>query len=346
MRIAFFEIQDWEIPLLREKLSEHQLSFHPEKVHETDLGSSQDVEVLSVFIYSQVRARVLESLPRLRLIATRSTGYDQIDTATCRGRGVEVATVPSYGENTVAEHTFALILALSRHIHKSYVRVLQGNFSRAGLTGFDLKGRTLGVLGAGRIGLHVIKIGRGFGMEVLAADVHQDTFLAELLNFHYVPVDDLLARSDIITLHMPYSPATHHFLNAERIARIRKGALLINTARGALVDTGALLDALDSGILAGAGLDVLEGEELIKEEKQLLTTPLAEEKLRLLLRQHLLTRRDDVVITPHIAFYSREALRRIVDTTIDNISSFLAGHPQHVVNPDVLRAGMRQAAGS
>ena len=329
MRIAFFEIQDWEIPLLREKLSEHQLSFHPQKVHEIDLASSQDVEVLSVFIYSRVNARVLESLPRLRLIATRSTGFDHIDTATCRG--VEVSTVPSYGENTVAEHTFALILALSRHIHKSYVRVLQSNFSRGGLTGFDLKGKTLGVLGAGRIGLHVIKIGRGFGMEVLAADVHQDTFLAELLNFHYVPVDDLLARSDIITLHMPYSPATHHVLNAERIARIRKGALLINTARGGLVDTEALFRALDEGRLGGAGLDVLEGEQYISEEQDLLRSEQPPEVLRQVLRDHMLLRRENVVFTPHNAFNSHEALRRILDTTVENIRGFASGAPANLI---------------
>src|SRR3970040_1630176 len=236
MRIAFFEVNDWEIPHLKEKLSEHETSFQTGKIHETDLKPFQDAEVLSVFIYSQVNARVLESLPRLRLIATRSTGYDHIDLVTCRGRGVEVANVPNYGENTVAEHTFALILALSRHIHKSYMRVTQGNLSREGLTGFDLKGKTLGVIGAGRIGLHVIKIARGFGMEVLASDVRQDTFLAELMNFRYVPVEELLARSHIITLHMPYSEKTHHFLNSERIRGIRRGALLINTARGGLVD--------------------------------------------------------------------------------------------------------------
>src|SRR5262249_32735314 len=155
----------------------------------------------------------------LRLIATRSTGYDHIDTRVCRERGVRVATVPSYGENTVAEHTFALILSLSRHIHKSYVRVSQGNLSREGLTGFDLKGKTLGVIGAGRIGLHVIKIARGFGMDVLVTDVARDTFLSELLNFRYVPIDELLDAADIITLHMPYSEKTHHYLNRDRLAR-------------------------------------------------------------------------------------------------------------------------------
>ncbi|OFV97118.1 MAG: hydroxyacid dehydrogenase [Acidobacteria bacterium RIFCSPLOWO2_02_FULL_60_20] len=330
MRIAFFEVNDWEIPHLKEKLSEHETSFQTGKIHETDLKPFQDAEVLSVFIYSQVNATVLASLPRLRLIATRSTGYDHIDLAACKQRGVAVATVPSYGENTVAEHTFALILALSRHIHKSYVRVMQGNLSREGLTGFDLKGKTIGVIGAGRIGLNVVKIARGFGMEVLVTDVRQDTFLAELLNFRYVPVEQLLASSDIITLHAPYSAAMHHFLNRERMALIRKGALLINTSRGGLVDTDALLAALDDGTLAGAGLDVIEGEQYISEEQEMLRSSQPAEVLRQIVRDHILLRRENVVFTPHNAFNSREALLRILDTTVENIRGFLRGAPMNL----------------
>jgi len=331
MRIAFFEVKDWEVPHLREKLAEHRTSFHPDKVQETDLSPLGDVEVLSVFIYSQVNRAVLERLPRLRLVATRSTGYDHIDLAACKSRGIAVATVPNYGENTVAEHTFALILALSRHIHKSYERVTQGNLSREGLTGFDLKGKTIGVIGAGRIGLHVVKIARGFGMEVLVTDVRQDSFLAELLNFRYVPVEQLLMNSHIITLHMPYLPATHHFLNAERLALVRKGALLINTARGALVDTDALLQALDNGTLAGAGLDVIEGEQYISEEQEMLRSTHPAEVLRQIVRDHILLRRENVVFTPHNAFNSREALVRILDTTIENILGFFDGTPSNLV---------------
>ncbi|MBI3933762.1 MAG: hydroxyacid dehydrogenase [Acidobacteria bacterium] len=327
MRMAFFEVNDWEIPHLKEKLSEHEVSFQAGKLHDTDLKPFAEVEVLSVFIYSQVSAEVLASLPRLRLIATRSTGYDHIDLAACKQRGVAVATVPSYGENTVAEHTFALILALSRHIHKSYVRVTQGNLSREGLTGFDLKGKTIGVIGAGRIGLHVVKIARGFGMEVLVTDVHQDTFLAELLNFRYVPVDQLLASSDIISLHMPYSERTHHFLNRERMGQIRKGALLINTSRGGLVDTDALLAALNDSTLAGAGLDVIEGEQYISEEQEMLRSDHPAEVLRQIVRDHILLRHENVVFTPHNAFNSHEALLRILDTTVENILGFLRGTP-------------------
>jgi D-lactate dehydrogenase len=332
MRIAFFEVHDWEVPLLRDKLAGHPTSFHPEKIQEADLSRLQDVEALSVFIYSRVDARALESLPRLRLIATRSTGVDHIDLATCRGRGVEVANVPSYGEYTVAEHTFALILSLSRHLYKSAMRVSQGNFSREGLTGFDLKGKTLGVLGAGRIGLHVIKIARGFGMEVLASDTRQDAFVAELMGFRYVPVEHLLAHSDIITLHMPYLPATHHFLNAERMALVRKGTLLINTARGGLVDTAALLDALDRGTLAGAGLDVLEGEQYIVEEQEMLRSGQPVEVLQQIVRDQILLRRENVVFTPHNAFNSREALLRILETTVENIRGFAEGSPINLVS--------------
>ena len=332
MRIAFFEIHDWEIPLLRERLSGHETSFHPEKAHEADLSRFQAVEVISVFIYSRMDSRILESLPRLRLIATRSTGVDHIDSAICRGRGIEIANVPSYGEYTVAEHTFALILSLSRHLHKSYVRVTKGNFSREGLTGFDLKGKTLGVIGAGRIGLHVIKIARGFGMEVLAADTRQDAFVAELMGFRYVPVEYLLSNSDIVTLHMPDTPATRHFLNSGRMALIKKGALLINTARGGLVDTAALLAALDTGQLAGAGLDVVEGEQYISEEQELLRAGQPLEVLQQVVRDQILLRRENVVFTPHNAFNSREALQRILETTIENIRGFAEGAPKNLIS--------------
>jgi len=240
--------------------------------------------------------------------------------------------VPSYGENTVAEHTFALILALSRKVHQSYVRVQRDDFSLDGLRGFDLKGRTLGVIGAGKIGLHVIKIARGFGMRVLVYDVRQDAFLAELLNFSYSPLERLLAESDIVTLHAPYLPATHHLMNRETFRMMKRGALFINTARGGLVDTDALVWALDEGVVGGAGLDVLEGEELVKEERQLLSKDFPKEKLATALKNHILLHRENVVITPHIAFDSREALQRILETTVSNILSFVKGTPSNLVS--------------
>ncbi len=306
---------------------------------ECPLEEYADAEVLSVFIHSRVTRAVLERIPGLRLLAARSTGYDNIDLQACRERHITVSNVPRYGENTVAEHTFALILSLSRKIHKAYQRTIAGDFSLEGLEGFDIKGKTLGVIGAGSIGLHVIRIAKGFGMHVIAFDTRPNPLIAEVLGFEYVPLDELLAQADIITLHAPYTPETHHLINAESIKRIKRGALLINTARGGLVDTVALLEALDTGILSGAGLDVLEGEEFMEEEERLLRSPEADEKLRLVIRQHILLRRPDVVITPHIAFYSREAEERILQTTVENIRNFLAGHPSNVVNVPEKLAG-------
>ncbi|HEX2948891.1 MAG TPA: NAD(P)-dependent oxidoreductase [Armatimonadota bacterium] len=291
-----------------------------------------DAEVLSVFVHCEVNRTVLDHMPNLRIIAARSTGFDLIDLEACNERGIPVCNVPRYGENTVAEHTFGLMLSLSRQIHKAYQRTIAGDFSLHGLEGFDLKGKTLGVVGAGSIGLHVVRIAKGFGMNVIAYDVRPNPLIAEVLDFEYHPLEYVLSHADIITLHAPYMPATHHLINAESIKLIKRGALLINTARGGLVDTEALIDALDQGILSGAGLDVVEGEGLMEEEERLMRAPEESDKLRMVVRQHILLRRPDVVITPHMAFFSKEARERILDTTISNIESFYAGHLQNVVN--------------
>ncbi len=332
MKLAFLEVKDWEREYLEKRLSAHTFFFHAEKLEPEMFAELRDCEVVSPFIYSQISAEVVGALPALRLVATRSTGFDHVDLAACAARGIAVANVPSYGENTVAEHTFALMLALSRKIHQSYVRVMRGDYSLEGLTGFDLKEKALGVIGAGRIGLHVIKIARGFGMQVLAYDPYRNSFLAELLGFRYAGLEELLASSDIVTLHMPYSAELHHFMNREKFALMKPGALFINTARGRLVDTDALLAALETGRLAGAGLDVVEGEELIQEEKQLLyMQPQSLEKLQAVVRTHVLFRHENVIFTPHNAFNSKEALERILDTTVENIVNFLKGRPSNLV---------------
>jgi D-lactate dehydrogenase len=279
-----------------------------------------------------VTREALDALPELKFIATRSTGYDHIDLETCRRRGITVSNVPSYGENTVAEHTMALLLMLSRKVHQSVLQVRSGRVDLAELTGFDLQGKTIGVIGAGHIGLHVIRIARGFGMRVLAFDVHRDPFLADLLGFEYATLDRLLAESDIVTLHSPLTEKTHHLLGREQFARMKTGAMIVNTARGGLIDTDALIEALESGTLGGAGLDVLEGEDLIKEEKQLLQQPLDVEKLRTAVRNRVLLAREDVVFTPHNAFNSKEALVRILEVTLGNLEAFRAGQPAHRVS--------------
>jgi D-lactate dehydrogenase len=296
-------------------------------------GLGPGVEVLSVFVGSRVGGELLAACPDLRLVATRSTGFDHVDLAACQAAGVAVANVPTYGENTVAEHTFALILALSRNVHKAWVRTQRGDFSLEGLRGFDLRGRVLGLVGTGHIGVHAAKIARGFGMEVLAADPNPQPLLAEVIGFHYLPLEEMVARADIVSLHAPYTPATHHLVDRRLLARFKPGALLVNTARGGLIDTEALLWALDEGILRGAGLDVLEGEELLTEDRRLLALERDQDALRRLVENQLLAGREDVVATPHIGFDSVEAVQRIVDVTAHNVAAFLAGRPENLVTP-------------
>ncbi len=338
MKIAFFELEDWERgELERIPFEGRAVELLSEPLSDRTLRRKHDAEIVSIFIHSTVSREILSRFPRLKFIATRSTGFDHIDLTACRELGILVSNVPSYGENTVAEHTFALILALSRNIHKAFVRTLAREIPFQELRGFDLAGKTLGVIGAGRIGLHTIKIAKGFGMNVVAYDVREESLLAEVLNFRYLPLEELLEVSDVISLHCPYSSKTHHLLNLENIRHIKRGAILVNTARGGLIDPVALTRALDEGILAGAALDVLEGEELLKDERQILAQPLAQDKLRTLLLNHTLLNRENVVITPHIAFNSREAVERILATTVENIHAFLRGAPRNLVTPSPAR---------
>ena len=331
MKISFFETQDWEANYIKNKLKGHALSFYDKPLSSETIKKAADCDIFSVFIYSKINKEIISKLSEVKLIATRSTGFDHIDIKECNKKKITVCSVPYYGENTVAEHTFALILSLSRNIHKAYVRTLKQDYSIEGLKGFDLKGKTIGVIGAGHIGLHVIRAAKSFGMNVLACDVNQDDFLKEVLDFKYAPLEELLNKSDIITLHVPYNERTRHLINKDTIKQIKKGALLINTSRGAIIDTDALIEALDKKILSGAGLDVLEGEELIKEEKQLLSDPKKAEVFGHIIKDHILLNKDNVVFTPHIAFYSQEALERILDTTIENINCFEKEKPQNVV---------------
>jgi D-lactate dehydrogenase len=330
LKIAFFEVEGWEKEYIKKNFKDKNLYFL--RTLDKDLiKKKEDFDVISIFIYSRINKKVLDKFPNLKFIATRSTGFDHIDIDECKKRNIKISNVPYYGENTVAEHTFALILALSRKIHKSYERTIRGDFSLEGLRGFDLRGLTLGVIGAGHIGQHVIRIAKGFEMNVLVFDINNNNKLAKKLGFKYMSLDKLLANSDIITLHAPLNKSTYHLINKKNINHIKKGAILINTARGGLVETGALVKALHKGILGGAGLDVLEEEKLIKEERQLLSRNFPKENLKNLLRNHLLLTYDNVIITPHNAFNSKEALIRILDTTINNIKAFIKHKPINLV---------------
>lgn len=334
--ISFVDIEDaWEIEHLKSSLKDAGAIRHFCETADLVLEKIKDTAVLSTFIQSRVDKKVIDALPDLRFITTRSTGFDHIDIGYARSKGIAVSNVPTYGENTVAEHTFALILSIARNLKKAHFKASEGDFSIKELMGFDLKGKTLGVVGTGHIGLRVIKMAVGFSMKVLAFDPQPNQFLAEVLGFSYADFEALLKNSDIITLHAPYNKRTHHMINADNIKLIKKGAVLINTARGGLVDTLALTKALDAGILSGAGLDVLESEDIILEERQILMRKRKEyynpEKLQLALRSALLLQRENVVFTPHIGFYSKEALQRILDVTIHNIDSFTKGNPVNTV---------------
>ncbi|MCW3488790.1 hydroxyacid dehydrogenase [Dethiobacter alkaliphilus] len=329
--ITFFETQTGDRPAFETALKDHSLSFTEEPLSDKNIADFSDSEIISVFIYSHATAELLSQLPNLKLILTRSSGFNHIDLNAAKDRNIPVCNVPVYGENTVAEHAFALILTLSRNIYKAYLRTQREDFSLKGLQGFDLKDKTLAVVGAGRIGLHVIKIARSFNMKVLAVDPTPDPFLAEVLQFSYAPLEEVLTRADIISLHAPLNEKTHHLLNKDNIPTIKKGALLINTARGELVETDALLAALNDGTIAGAGLDVLESEELFVEDEKLFSPHTPPETLTTVLKNHILLNREDVVITPHIGFNSKEAVQRIRETTVQNITAFLAGSPENVV---------------
>lgn len=328
MNIAFFEISDSEKKELMQKLKGHNLTFSKSPLSNDNAELARDAEIISVFIYSNIDESVLEQMPKLRLIVTRSTGYDHIDVKECKKRKVLVCNAPDYGKNTVAEHTFGLILALSKSIYRASLRVLGNDFSIKGLEGFDLKGKTLGVIGVGNIGQDVIKIARGFGMNVIASNPRRDKSLERKLNFKYASLTSLLKKSDIVTLHVPLTPKTKHLINQKNIKLIKPSAVLINTSRGDVVETKALLSALEKNKIAGAGLDVIEGEKAIKAE--IAAPKKIRGKSNSIAESYEVIRNEKVVFTPHIAFYTQEALKRIMETTIKSVKCFVQNKTKEI----------------
>ncbi|MCD6229957.1 MAG: hydroxyacid dehydrogenase [Candidatus Diapherotrites archaeon] len=322
-KTGFFEIEnEEEKEFLKALMPKAQVSFFSEKLSGKNAELAKDLDCVSVFITSKIDSDLLEKLPALKLIATRSTGFDHIAVDECKKRDITVCNVPSYGENTVAEHTFGLILNISRKIHLAYEKTIRGDFSIDDLRGFDLAKKTLGVVGVGKIGKHVIRIAKGFEMNVVAFDVKKDPSLEKKLGFRYVSFEKLLSCSDIISLHAPYNKHTHHLINRQNLDLVKKGAVLINTARGGLVETNALIEGLQNKVFGGAGLDVLEEEDLIKEESQILSKKFDYAKLVTLAGNHILLSQPNVIITPHNAFNSTEAIERILKTTAENITGF------------------------
>ena len=280
----------------------------------------------------KITDQVLVKSGRLKGIARAGVGVDNVDVPSATQRGIIVMNTPDGNTLSTAELTWALILGLSRKIGLANASLRSGKWDRKQFEGTQLAGKTLGVVGGGRIGMNVVRIARSIGMEVLVHDPKPRPELAQEMGFRYAALEEILPVADVITLHVPYLPATHHLMDHAKFAMMKKGAILVNTARGGLVDTAALIEALDEGRLSGAGLDVLEEEGCFKEEAEIVSGGFRDRcDLQALVRNHALVARHDVIITPHIAWYSREAVARILDTTVENVKGFAAGAPVNVI---------------
>lgn len=318
MKVAVFSTKsyDREFLVAANRAAGHEFIFLDTRLSEATVPAVDGAAAICIFVNDDAGAGVLEALHRqgVRLVALRSAGFNHVDLVRARELGITIARVPEYSPHAVAEHTVALILALNRRIHRAYARVREGNFALDGLMGFDLNGKTVGVIGTGKIGLLVMRIMRGFGCQILAHDPWPSP-AAEALGARYVPLAELTAGSDIVTLHCPLTPETRHLIDAGAIAGMRKGAMLVNTSRGAVIDTRAVIHGLKSGRIGSLALDVYE------EEGDLFFENLSDEVIKDDVFARLLTF-PNVLITGHQAFFTVEALTAIAETTVANISAF------------------------
>jgi D-lactate dehydrogenase len=333
MRVVFFSSQPYDRAsfLAANAAFGHDLTFLESRLGSDTTALAAGFAAVCPFVNDRLDAGVVQTLARqgTSLIALRSAGFNHVDLQAARDAGVTVVRVPAYSPHAVAEHTVGLILALNRKIHRAYARVRDGNFALEGLLGFDLHGRTVGVVGTGRIGAVLVRIMRGFGCRVLATDVVESAD-CRAAGAEYVSLDRLLSESDIVTLHCPLVPETHHLIDRAAIKRMRPGAMLINTSRGGLVDTKAVIDGLKSGAIGYLGLDVYE------EEADLFFRDLSAQVMQDDVFARLLTF-PNVLITGHQAFFTAEALRNIAESTLGNITAFALGAPVNEVALDKVR---------
>lgn len=331
--ITFYDVSDADDALLRTELALHpdwDVQFVNAALSTESASLARDSQVISVFTGSRVTADLLSLLPALRLITTRSTGFDHVDLAAATQRGITVCNVPAYGAITVAEYTLALLLALMRRLAPTWRRCARGDFSRNGLMGHDLHGKTLGVVGTGRIGKHVVQLAHAFGMRIIAHDPCPNPELVRAYAVTYMELEQLLPQADALTLHAPYQPSTHHLLNEARLRSLRPGVVVVNTSRGGLIDSHALLQLHASGHFGGLALDCFEGEEVWLNLSPAQSNDLPGATLVQAIDSFQLQCSGNVILTPHNAFNTAEALARIASTTIENIAAFFANQP---VNP-------------
>lgn len=327
MRIILFSSQPYERDSFRAAPlpSGAVLEFQHSHLTLETAALAQGCAVVCAFINDDLSAAVLQRLAAggTRLIALRSAGYNHVDLNAAQQLGVSVVRVPAYSPFAIAEHAVALILALNRRIHRAFNRTREGDFSLHGLIGFDLHGKTVGIIGTGQIGAVFARIMAGFGCQLLAHDPRPDPQL-QALGVRYLPLTELLAQAQIVSLHCPLTSNTRHLINRQSLASMQPGAMLINTGRGALVDTQALIEALKSAHLGYLGLDVYEEEaELFFEDQS--DQPLQDDVLARLLTF------PNVIVTAHQAFLTREALAAIAHITLENIACWAAGQPQNLV---------------
>jgi D-lactate dehydrogenase len=324
MRIAFYDAKPYDREYFTRAASAdgYAWDFHEFRLSSETAATASGADAVCVFVNDRLDRASVKTLAAsgVRLAALRCAGFNNVDLAAARAEGLSVTRVPAYSPHAVAEHAVALLLTLNRKTHRAYNRVRELNFSLSGLVGFDLHGKVVGIVGSGRIGRAAAQIFRGFGCRVLASDPAPASDWAAAHGVEYVPLDDLLAESDVVSLHVPLTPDTHHLVNASTLERMKRAAILINTSRGKLVDTAALIRALKSGHLGGVALDVYEEEEGLFFE-DLSGLVLQDDELSRLLTF------PNVLITAHQAFLTHEALSEIARVTVQNLRHLGAGTP-------------------
>lgn len=316
MKVAVFSAKPYDRVFLERANQDHrhELVFLETRLNQATVALAAGFAAVCVFVNDELDEPVLQALARggTRVVALRCAGFNNVDLKAARAHQIAVVRVPAYSPHAVAEHTVALILTLNRQIHRAYGRVRDGNFALDGLLGFDLHGLTVGVIGTGRIGFEVAKIMHGFGCRVIGHDLslHPE---GERIGLRYAGLDEIFAVADIVTLHCPLTPQTHHIINAQAMRRMKRGVMIVNTSRGALLDTAAVIGGLKSGHVGYLGLDVYE------EEADLFFEDLSNWVLQDDVFARLLTF-PNVVITGHQAFFTRNALEGIAKTTLSNLS--------------------------
>lgn len=328
-KIIFFDVKDNEIEQLKNICEGHfECRFISEPLDDkTELTEEiKQADVISCFTFSRVSADILKQFPKLKLIALRSVGFNHIDIDYCKANNIAVLNSFGYGNVTVAEFAFGLILDVMRKISRAYMNLKNEHLGSDIYTGFELNGKNIGIIGTGAIGTEVVRIAKGFGMNVFAYDLYPKNELVEKYSVKYIELDELLKNSDIISLHAPLTDNNFHLINEEKIRLMKPNAVVINTARGELIDNKALYEALSENRIFGAGLDVLEAENILTNpESKWDFDYLTNDYIRQTMINERLLKLHNVVVTPHIAYNTQEAEDRILDITAHNIKSFFEG---------------------